>query len=209
MKPPSLIETQTLNLNYISFLKSAPNLACSPPDIGIEVAFVGRSNAGKSSAINTIVGRNGLAKTSKTPGRTQMINYFEVDEDRRLVDLPGYGFAKIPEKVKQQIENLLSDYLFGRQCLFGIFMLMDIRHPLTSYDKQLLDFMAQTKKPIHILLTKCDKLKRGAANNTLLSVKKSLAAYDHQITIQTFSALKRFGVEQALDRLENWYFDEL
>lgn len=205
LHPPT--SAPLLNLSQIAFLKSAPNLTCSPPDKGIEIAFVGRSNAGKSSAINTIVGRNGLARTSKTPGRTQMINYFEIDPDRRLVDLPGYGFAKIPERVKAQIENLLSEYLFDRKCLHGIFMMMDVRHPLTPYDMQLIDLMAETGKPIHILLTKCDKLKRGPANNTLLSVKKNLMAYENQVSVQTFSALKRFGVEQALEVLNQWYGD--
>ncbi|HET9844022.1 MAG TPA: ribosome biogenesis GTP-binding protein YihA/YsxC [Gammaproteobacteria bacterium] len=198
-----------LNLNNTTFLQSAPNLLTSPPDKGIEVAFVGRSNAGKSSAINAIVGKNGLARTSKTPGRTQVMNYFTIDDDRRLVDLPGYGYAKVPTRTKQQIEQLLSEYLSDRQCLHGFFMLMDVRLPLTSYDKQLIDFAAQTGKLIHILLTKCDKIKRGAANSTLLSVKKSLSTYEDQLSIQTFSALKNLGIEQAREVLSDWFnFDE-
>ncbi len=195
---------ERIDFNQVEFFVSAPNYKAFPNDAGIEVAFVGRSNAGKSSAINTIVGRNGLARTSKTPGRTQSINFFSVDDDRRLADLPGYGYAKVPDRIKKQIEGLLSDYLSSRHSLHGIFMMMDIRHPMTPYDRELLDFMAHTGKPIHILLTKSDKLKRGAANNTLLSVKKQLGAWENQITVQTFSSLKNLGIEQAQDVLNQW-----
>lgn len=195
---------QTIDLRQTQFLSSAPNLKVSPPDKGIEIAFVGRSNSGKSSALNAILGRNSMARTSKTPGRTQLINYFEVDEQRRLVDLPGYGFAKVPQRIKQQIEFLLSDYLENRQCLFGLILLMDIRHPLTNFDKELIDFVADRGCPIHILLTKSDKIKRGPANATLLNVKKNLSVYQGKISVQTFSALKKFGVEQANDLVCQW-----
>lgn len=201
---PAQTDSEYIDLRNTEFLCSAPNLRQSPPDKGIEIAFVGRSNAGKSSALNAILGRNGIARTSKTPGRTQLINYFEASPDKRLVDLPGYGYAKVPPKIKQQIESLLSEYLSSRQCLFALVMLMDIRHPLTTFDKQLLDFVASRGTPIHILLTKCDKIKRGPANSTLLSVKKQLSIYGDQISAQTFSALKKFGVEQAHDLICHW-----
>lgn len=195
---------EILGLNRTTFLKSAPNLQVSPPDRGIEVAFVGRSNAGKSSAINAILGINGLAKTSKTPGRTQLINYFGIDDERRLVDLPGYGYAKVSDRIKSQIEQLLNEYLNNRHCLYGVIMLMDIRQPLTSNDKVLIDYLASLSKHVHILLTKSDKLGRGAGINTLLSVQKALSTYEGLITVQTFSALKKFGVEQAREVLGQW-----
>lgn len=198
-------QNDVIDLRTTTFLQSAPSLRASPPDKGIEIAFVGRSNAGKSSAINAILGRNGLARTSKTPGRTQVINYFQVDEDRRVVDLPGYGYAKVPQRTKQQIEQILSEYLSNRHCLYGLIMLMDVRHPLTPYDQQLLDYVAALGKPIHILLTKSDKLKRGAANASLLSVKRQLTTFEGQVTIQTFSALKSFGIEQARDVMYQWF----
>ncbi len=187
------------------FLSSAPTLKSSPPDQGVEIAFVGRSNAGKSSALNTILGRHGMAKTSRTPGRTQLINYFQFEDQKRFVDLPGYGYAKVPPKIKAQIEHILSDYLTNRQCLFGLIMLMDIRRPLTTFDKQLLEFVASSGKPIHILLTKSDKIKRGPANATLLNVKKQFSAYEGQFSVQTFSALKKIGVEQASEVIGRWF----
>jgi GTP-binding protein len=196
------------NFNQIGFIKSAPTLVQCPPDVGIEVAFVGRSNAGKSSAINAIAGRDGLARTSKTPGRTQLMNFFRIDDHRRLVDLPGYGYAKVPQRVQQQIEELLSNYLSHRHCLQGLIMLMDIRHPLTPTDEQLLDFANQCELPVHVLLTKCDKLKRGASHNALLEVRTALSAYPH-VSVQTFSALKRLGIEEVHQKLDTWFnFDD-
>lgn len=192
------------NFSQVEFLKSAPTLIQSPPDTGIEVAFVGRSNAGKSSALNTIAGRDKLARTSKTPGRTQLMNFFKLDEDRRLVDLPGYGFAKVPQKIQQQIESLLNSYLGHRKCLQGLILLMDIRHPLTTGDKQMIDYAHDCGIPIHILLTKCDKLKRGASQNTLLEVRHSLAGYA-KLSVQTFSALRRVGLEEAQSKLDAWF----
>ncbi|HKY70088.1 MAG TPA: ribosome biogenesis GTP-binding protein YihA/YsxC, partial [Gammaproteobacteria bacterium] len=141
-KPPC-----SINLRNTTFLKSATSLLLSPPDHGIEIAFVGRSNAGKSSALNAIVGQKTLARTSKTPGRTQMLNFFTIDKDRRFVDLPGYGYAKISEEVKEAIEHLLSEYLTQRQSLYGLIFLMDIRRPLTLYDRQFIDFVIQLDKP--------------------------------------------------------------
>lgn len=196
------------NLHDLQFITSAATYAQCPPDHGLEVAFMGRSNAGKSSAINTIAGRNRLAHTGKTPGHTQLLNFFGFDEARRLVDLPGFGYAKVSDKIKQRIEALLSDYLFQRQSLVGAFLLMDIRHPLAAADRDMIDILTEHGRRVHILLTKSDKLKRGPANQSLLSVQKALSAHSN-ITIQTFSSLKAFGVEQARETMFNWLtFDE-
>ncbi len=196
------------NFNQIEFLKSAPSLSQSPADIGIEVAFVGRSNAGKSSAINAIAGRDKLARTSKTPGRTQLINFFRIDDDRRLVDLPGYGFAKVPYKVQKQLEEILNTYLGQRHCLQGLVLLMDIRHPLTTPDQKLLDYANQCELPVHVLLTKCDKFKRGASQAALLKTRQFLSAYP-RTTVQTFSALQRLGIEEVHIKLDEWFnFDD-
>lgn len=195
--------------NQFAFLKSATNLAQCPPDHGIEIAFIGRSNSGKSSAINALVGRDRLAHTSKTPGRTQLINFFEVEEmDRRLVDLPGYGFARVTEKARQQIERMLSDYLSLRTCLHGVVLLMDIRHPLQPADEQMLSLLVESNRHVHIMLTKSDKLKRGPGNATLLKVRHSVQHLPN-VSVQTFSALKLFGVEEAQHILLKWFsFDE-
>jgi GTP-binding protein len=192
------------NFSDVSFIKSAATLAQSPEDKGIEVAFVGRSNAGKSSALNAITGRNGLARTSKTPGRTQLINFFQIDEQRRLVDLPGYGYAKVPQRIQQQIEELLSTYLSARRCLQGIMLLMDIRHPMTPLDKHLIDFTNPYQLPIHILLTKCDKFKRGQSQSTLLQTRKLLDVYPN-VSVQTFSAQSLIGIEEAHQKLDEWF----
>lgn len=188
----------------IEFLKSAPTLAQCPPDKGIEVAFVGRSNAGKSSALNAITGKHALARTSKTPGRTQLMNFFRLDDDRRLVDLPGYGFAKVPARVQKEIESFLSAYLSHRQCLQGLVLLMDIRHPLMPSDQRLIDFVQEQKLSVHILLTKCDKLKRGASQDALLKTRRALSGYEN-ISVQTFSALQHLGIEEAHLKLDEWF----
>jgi GTP-binding protein len=199
------MQLQPIDFNKVTYLKSSPTLGFSPPDTGIEIAFVGRSNAGKSSALNAITGQSQLARKSKTPGRTQLMNYFEVDADRRLVDLPGYGFADVPDRVRKQIQEVLNTYLSGRACLYGVVLMMDIRHPLTKNDIALLDFIAAIEKPVHILLTKCDKVSRSLANQTLLSVRDKLSSNQGKISIQTFSALKNLGIEQAQDLLTEWF----
>lgn len=188
----------------VSFLLSAARLGQLPPDAGAEVAFAGRSNAGKSSALNTITEIGSLARTSKTPGRTQQINLFVVDETRRLVDLPGYGYAKVPEAVKQQWGQTLSRYLETRACLRGLILLMDIRHPLKEFDRQLLAWSHARGMPVHVLLTKADKLKRGPAMSVLQSVRRELAAGGIAASLQLFSALNRTGVEEARDQLRRW-----
>ena len=150
-----------------TFYTSVNHLQSLPPAVGVEVAFAGRSNAGKSSAINTLTNRGRLAFVSKTPGRTQLINFFQLDHGLFLVDLPGYGYAKVPITIRKHWEHLLSTYLQTRKVLYGLVLIMDARHPLTPLDIQMLDWFAVTGKPVHILLTKVDKLKRQQANNTM------------------------------------------
>jgi len=189
------------------FITSAPSLKQCPDDVGCEVAFAGRSNAGKSSAINTLTRNKNLARTSKTPGRTQMINFFQLGEDRRLVDLPGYGYAKVPIAMKAQWDRHMAEYLQARKSLGGLILLMDIRHPLQDYDRQMLNWAAQAGLPVHILLTKSDKLKRGPAQNTLLKVESFLREMDPGITlltVQTFSSLKKLGLPELEAQLNHW-----
>ncbi len=191
--------------NRAKFIISVAALSQLPVEQGREVAFAGRSNAGKSSAINTLTNIRGLAHTSKTPGRTQLINFFELDEERRLVDLPGYGYAKVPEKMKRQWQELLESYLQQRECLIGLVLVMDVRHPLTEFDHQMLAWAEAVTMPVHILLTKSDKLKRGPASSTLLKVKKTVQEqYQIPVTAQLFSSLKRQGVEQVHQCLDEW-----
>lgn len=194
-----------IRLNHTEYLSSAANFSQLIEDTGIEVAFAGRSNAGKSSAINTITGVNGLARTSKTPGRTQLINFFKIDETRRLVDLPGYGYAKVPDKIKKQWEQLLSQYIEQRDSLQGVILLMDIRHPLKPFDEQMIKWVTHHQLPLHILLTKADKLKRGAANQSLQKVQQAIKPYEGQVTVQLFSSFSKQGLDEALQQLTTWF----
>jgi GTP-binding protein len=193
-----------LNYNQIAFLKSANSKAGLPPDSGAEVAFGGRSNAGKSSALNKITGIHRLARTSKTPGRTQLINFFELDPERRLVDLPGYGYAKVPDATKRHWQTLVSQYLLERKSLKGLILLMDIRHPLKPQDCQMIKWSVTHQLPTHILLTKADKLGKGAARNTLLMLKKELLEHETLISAQLFSVLSGEGIMQAQEKLDEW-----
>lgn len=187
------------------FVTSANSLWTSPPDIGDEVAFAGRSNAGKSSAINVITEQKSLARVSKTPGRTQLLNFFRVDEHRRLVDLPGYGYAAVPGVVKDTWRGFLEEYLYKRQSLRGIFLLMDIRHPLTEFDRQMIDWCIQGDLPLHVALTKADKLSRGAGLDVLRQVDKVLREEAlATVSTQIFSAPKRMGIETAHTVLDRW-----
>jgi GTP-binding protein len=186
------------------FLKSAAVLNQSPPDQGIEVAFAGRSNAGKSSALNTLCGQKSLARASKTPGRTRLLNFFALDDERRLVDLPGYGYAKVAEAVKRQWQESLADYIEHRECLRGLVLLMDIRHPLKDFDLQMLQWNTHHGLPTHILLTKADKLKTGAAKSTLLQVRRALDDRP-EITVQLFSSLKHQGIDECHRVLDIWF----
>ena len=184
-----------------AFIKSANAPSQFVPDEGAEVAFAGRSNAGKSSAINVIVNRRQLARTSKTPGRTQLVNFFTLREGARIVDLPGYGFARVSEKMREHWANLMADYFESRSSLRGMFLIVDIRRRLTDFDRQMLAFSEAVSLPVHILLTKADKLKRGQAAKALLEVRRELG---DAVSIQQFSALSRAGESEARARLEQF-----
>lgn len=176
-----------------------------PPPNGAEIAFAGRSNAGKSSAINTLAGHVRLAYVSKTPGRTQLLNFFRLNCGALLVDLPGYGYAAVPEKIRRQWAGLIESYLKQRESLIGLVLIMDTRHPLTELDRQMIDWFAPSGKPIHVLLTKSDKLTRGPANATLLAVRKELSSrYGDQVSVQLFSSLKKQGVEEVERVVAGW-----
>ncbi len=198
---------RAMHYNQATFVTSAANLAACPPESVAEVAFAGRSNAGKSSAINAITNQTRLARISKTPGRTQLINFFGLAEGRFLVDLPGYGFAKVPLSVKNKWQEELEKYLRRRQVLCGLILLSDIRHPLKDFDRMMIDWAVQSGLPLHLLLTKSDKLKRGAAQNTLLAVQKELKGFDN-VTVQLFSSLKNDGVTEVRGKLDEWLGDE-
>ncbi|GLQ32971.1 ribosome biogenesis GTP-binding protein YihA/YsxC [Litoribrevibacter albus] len=195
----------TIKFNAAQFLTSAPTLKQCPPDTGAEVAFAGRSNAGKSSAINTLTQQKKLARTSKTPGRTQLINFFTLgEEETRLVDLPGYGFAKVPIEQKLEWQKHLAKYLEERQSLKGLVLVSDIRHPLQEFDRMMIKWAEDSQMPLHVLLTKSDKLKKGPAKNTMLDVKRALKDFGGEVSVQTFSALKREGLDQLKQRLTEW-----
>jgi GTP-binding protein len=186
------------------FQLGTPDRRQAPPDSGAEVAFAGRSNAGKSSALNTITGQRALARISKAPGRTREINFFQVQEDRRLVDLPGYGYAKVSKAVQRQWERNIARYLETRRSLTGVMLIMDVRHPLRPFDQQLLGWCHAADLPTHILLTKADKLKRGPAQSTLLAVRRQLEDLHPDCSVQLFSSLKGTGVEAARAVLNGW-----
>lgn len=189
------------------FVLGAHELTQLPPDEGREIAVAGRSNVGKSSVINTITGKAGLARTSKTPGRTRQLNCYAIDPRHRLIDLPGYGYARVPEKVRRHWGNILQAYFSRRRSLCGLFLIMDVRHPLRPYDTQMLDWCRSARLPVHIILNKADKLSRGAADRVLQSVRKELA--DGTPSVQLFSASKKAGVKEARERLAGWLLPEL
>jgi GTP-binding protein len=188
-----------------AFMTSAAKLKHTPPDEGYEVAFAGRSNAGKSSAINTLCDQKSLARTSKTPGRTRLLNFFAIDDRRRIVDLPGYGYAKVSEGIKREWQGTLANYLENRECLRGLMLMMDIRHPFKDFDLQMLEWANHIGLPVHILLTKADKLKNGPAKGTLLQVRATLKKISPAFTAQTFSALQRSGIDEAHAKLDEWF----
>ncbi|ENV37985.1 MULTISPECIES: ribosome biogenesis GTP-binding protein YihA/YsxC [Acinetobacter] len=197
---PALTEYAVQSLNWLrqaEFLMSAPKLALCVEDTGYEIAFAGRSNAGKSSAINALTNQKQLARASKKPGRTQMINFFSLgNPDQRLVDLPGYGYAAVPEAMKIVWQKELENYLIHRKSLQGLVLLMDIRHPLQHFDLMMLEWAHSRHLFVHILLTKADKLNRGPANKTLLEVKQQLKKMKLDFSIQLFSSLNRIGLEE-------------
>ena len=190
------------------FLNSAPTLADCPPDQGVEVAFAGRSNAGKSSALNALTHQGKLARTSKTPGRTRLMNFFALAPGQRLVDLPGYGYAKVPKAMKAEWDQHLAHYLRARSSLRGLVLLMDIRHPLQTFDQHMLAWAAEAALPVHVLLTKADKLNRGPAQATLLGVRREVARVGlAEVTAQTFSAQTGLGLPALEARLSDWLAD--
>ncbi len=194
LKPPTRPEG-----NYFAqarFVMSAAKLEQLPQDAVPELAFVGRSNSGKSSALNTLCNKKALARVSKTPGRTQLINLFDVP-NARLIDLPGYGFAKVPGAIRQDWGRLIGGYLETRSNLCLLIVIMDIRHPLTDLDEQMLDWARAAERPCHVLLTKADKLSRGAATSTLLQVRVALKKWGEHFTAQLFSSHNALGVEEA------------
>ena len=188
------------------FITSASRLAQCPADEGAEVAFAGRSNAGKSSCINVLTDNRHLARTSKTPGRTQLINFFALDEEaqQRLVDLPGYGYAKVSHATKEEWQLHLEDYLRHRKTLRGLVLLMDIRHPLKDFDCNMLDWAKDAGMAVHCVLTKADKLNRGPAQQELFKVRKLLAPWGDRITVQLFSSLSKQGAEELAGVLDSW-----
>ncbi len=202
------MSSTTVHLSKATFTISAPDIRKLPEDSGIEVAFAGRSNAGKSSALNTLTNQKSLARTSKTPGRTQLINVFEIGDNKRLVDLPGYGFAKVPLEMKKKWQKALGEYLEKRQSLKGLVVLMDIRHPLKDLDMDLIEWAVDGDLPVLALLTKCDKLSQGKRSAEVLKVKKVLDALNGDVKVQAFSSLKRTGSEQANAAICDWFTKE-
>ena len=186
-----------------TFIKGAYTLQQLPEDTGVEVAFAGRSNVGKSTILNTLAGVKSLARTSKTPGRTQEINFFDLGNDRRLVDLPGYGYAKVSEAKQRHWAETLGEYLLSRKSLVGLILLMDIRHPLKEYDRNMVHWCTHAELPVYVILNKADKLSKGKAGASLLDVKRKLADFPIE-GIQLFSSLKRTGVDDALQQLCKW-----
>ena len=186
------------------FLTSVASIRCLPADDGREVAFAGRSNAGKSSAINTLTGQRHLARTSRTPGRTRLINFFEIDERRRLVDLPGYGYAKVPRSMSREWGALVGKYLESRESLAGVVVLMDIRHPLTELDATLLDWCRAADLPVLAVLTKADKLARGRRAAVRSEVRERLAGYGDAMRAMVFSATKQIGCRELAEHLDGW-----
>ena len=186
------------------FILGTPDARRAPPDEGVEVAIAGRSNAGKSSALNVLTGQRALARISKAPGRTREINFFEVQAGIRLVDLPGYGYAKVSRSMKQQWQRNISSYLETRQSLGGVIVLMDVRHPLKEIDQQILGWCHAADLLTHVLLTKSDKLKRGPAKTALLQTRKALQSLHPEATVQLFSAHNRDGAEELQRLLDEW-----
>nr|WP_232847226.1 ribosome biogenesis GTP-binding protein YihA/YsxC [Shewanella nanhaiensis] len=201
-----------MDFRKAKFLISAPDIAhlnqYLPGDAGVEIAFAGRSNAGKSSALNMLTDQKGLARTSKTPGRTQLINVFELDEHRRLVDLPGYGFAQVPLALKKKWQYALGEYLQERQCLTGVVVLMDIRHPLKDLDMQMIEWAVESEIPVLALLTKADKMKQSERMKMINEVRKHLGDYDDRVKVEAFSSLKGLGKPKVLSILNEWCHPE-
>ncbi|OTQ56318.1 ribosome biogenesis GTP-binding protein YihA/YsxC [Gilliamella sp. A7] len=200
-----MTDVRPLNYAKTHFILSAPDITHLPIDTGVEIAFAGRSNAGKSSALNTLTNQKALARTSKTPGRTQLINLFEVEENCRLVDLPGYGYAQVPEAIKRKWQKSLGEYLQKRESLKGLVVLMDIRHPLKDLDQQMIEWAVSVNIPVMLLLTKADKLASGAQKKQVNMVKEAILPFQGDITVAPFSSPKRVGLEALKQKLDEWF----
>lgn len=194
--------------SHCEFLISAYKTSQLPDDDGMEIAFAGRSNSGKSTTINALTNHRGLAKVSKTPGRTQLFNCFEFKPNRRLVDLPGYGYAKVPIKMKQHWEREIDHYLMNRESLIGVVIIMDIRHPMKAFDEQMLTWADKSGLCSHVLLNKADKLNNNDTKKTLVQVKKAIAQYSASTTCQVFSALRKTGTSELSQIITPWFKDE-
>lgn len=194
-----------LDFRQAKFVTSAPDLHHLPKDLGVEIALAGRSNSGKSSAINAICDQKNLAKTSRTPGRTRLINLFKVKEGYSLVDLPGYGYAQVPATMKREWQRSMSDYLQQRSALRGIIVTMDIRNPLKDHDRLIINWSIAANLPALLLLTKADKLGVNARKEAALNLKKDLSEFGENFTIIPFSALKCIGVEETREILASWF----
>ena len=194
-----------LNYHKTHFLTSAPNIRSIPEDTGIEIAFAGRSNAGKSTALNALTNQKSLARTSKTPGRTQLINLFEVEPNCKLVDLPGYGYAAVPEKMKIEWQKSLGEYLQKRECLGGLVVLMDIRHPLKDLDQQMIEWAVSADLPVMLLLTKADKLSQSARSKQVKMVREAILPVQGDIQVEAFSAQNKIGIDKLAAKLDSWF----
>lgn len=203
------MEFPKIHFQKAHFLISAPDIRHLdkhlPPESGIEIAFAGRSNAGKSSALNRLTRQKNLARTSKTPGRTQLINVFEIEEGKRLVDLPGYGFAKVPLEMKLKWQRSLGEYLQQRQSLKGLIVLMDIRNPFKDLDQQLIYWAIDANIPVLALLTKADKFKQGLRKTTLLKMREEALRFEGDVQVELFSSLKGLGVDILEQKIAGWY----
>ena len=194
-----------LNYHKTHFLTSAPNIRSIPEDTGIEIAFAGRSNAGKSTALNALTNQKSLARTSKTPGRTQLINLFEVEPNCKLVDLPGYGYAAVPEKMKIECQKSLGVYLQKRECLGGLVVLMDIRHPLKDLDQQMIEWAVSADLPVMLLLTKADKLSQSARSKQVKMVREAILPFQGDIQVEAFSVQNKIGIDKLATKLDSWF----
>lgn len=198
-----------LNYHKTHFLMSAPDIRHLPEDNGVEIAFAGRSNAGKSTALNALTNQRSLARTSKTPGRTQLINLFEVENSCKLVDLPGYGYAAVPEQMKLQWQKALGEYLQKRECLKGVVILMDIRHPLKDLDQQMIEWAVASQLPVLLLLTKADKLSQSARSKQVKMVREAILPFQGDIQVEAFSALNKMGIERLAHKLDGWFSENV
>lgn len=198
-------KSKVIDFRRTTFLTSAPDISKLPNDVGAEIAIIGRSNSGKSSSINAICDQKTLAKTSRTPGRTRLINLFKVNEGKYLVDLPGYGYAQVPEQMKRQWQKAMTDYLQQRKCLCGLVVTMDIRTPLRDHDRMIIDWSIAANLPCLILLTKADKFGVNKRKEMVGEVKTQLSEFGGNFTIIAFSALRKIGIDETRNVLKNWF----